>query len=258
MTKVLLTGGTGTLGRAVHRTLREDGASVRVMSRQPKPADVPDSEWATADLRSNVGVDAAVDGVDVIVHCATGYRQANMGRADVEVTKNLIAAARRSGTPHLVNISIVGIDDIPLFFYRAKHEIEDLVAAAELPWTTLRATQFHDLVLSMFTAQRFAPVLLTPAFSFQTIDVRDVALRLSELALQPAAGRVPDIGGPVVQTAEEMGRSYLAAFGRHRRVLSISAPGKTFAGYREGHNLTPNKVGTITFEEFLAERTAGR
>lgn len=245
MSTVLLTGGTGTLGRVVHQDLLSQGLDVRVFSRRPRPSGVESTEWATGDLRKNVGVAEAMDGIDVIVHCATGI-------GDVDAAKNLIAAARASGTPHFVYISIVGIDDIPLFYYRAKREVEDLVESAELPWTILRATQFHDLVVRMFTSQRGLPVLLAPSISFQPIDVRDVSARLAEIAAQPATGRVPDIGGPEVRTAKDLARAYLAAQHRRRRVVGFGLPSKIFAGFKRGHNLVPaHKVGKITFDEYL-------
>ncbi|WP_255450393.1 SDR family oxidoreductase [Skermania sp. ID1734] len=248
MSTVLLTGGTGTLGRAVDAQLTTNGFDVRTLSRRPRPDDVSATRWATADLRRNTGLEEAVTGVDVVVHCATG-------RDDVAASRNLINAIRAYGdTPHLVYISIVGVDDIPLFYYRAKRDVEDLVASAELPWTILRATQFHDLVVRLFASQRGLPLLLAPEFSFQPIDVRDVAERITEIVGQPAAGRVPDIGGPEVRTASDLARAYLDAVKLRRKLVGFSLPGKTFAGYRAGHNLIPeNAVGTITYEQFLAE-----
>jgi uncharacterized protein YbjT (DUF2867 family) len=248
---VLLTGGTGTLGRAVHEELKADGARVRILSRRPRPKDVDAADWATGDLRKNEGLAEAVDGADVIVHCATAPR------GDVAAAKNLIAAAKAtSARPHLVYISIVGIDDVPMFYYRSKREVEDLVASAELPWTTVRATQFHDLVYSMFAGQRRLPLLMfAPSIRFQPIDVRDVASRLGEIVDKPAAGRVPDIGGPEVRTAEDLAAAYSKAAHRRRRIVPVSLPGGTFAAYREGHNLAPSDVfGTITFEQHLADR----
>ena len=247
MTRVLVTGATGTLGSALTRTLRDSGVDVRAMSRRERDG----SEWVVADLTSNVGVDAAVGDVDTIVHCATQPT----GRADIEATRNLIAAAKRAGAPHLVYVSIVGVDEIPLLYYRVKREVEDLVATADLPWTTLRATQFHDLALIMFTVQRWSPILLAPSIALQPIDVRDVAARLTEIVAAPAAGRVPDIGGPEVHELPDLGRAYLRAYGRRRRVVPLTLPGRTFAAYRAGHNLAPtNPVGTITFDDFLAAR----
>ena len=187
-------------------------------------------------------------GVDVIVHAAT-----TLGRGDVEATRKLVAAARRAGSPRLVYISIVGVDQVPLFYYRAKLSAERVVEASGLPWTILRATQFHDLIAAMSRVQRRLPVTFTLAkVRFQPIDVGEVAERLAELAVDEPRGRVSDIGGPEVREAVDLARTYLRAVGRRRRVVPLWLPGKTGRGYRRGGHLAPDHaVGRITFEEFL-------
>ncbi|WP_432094220.1 SDR family oxidoreductase [Streptomyces sp. bgisy100] len=252
---VLVTGGTGTLGRAVVRRLLDDGRPVRVLSRRPRAeADRMPYTWATGDLRTGEGLDAALDGVTAVIHCATAN-----GRGDVEATRLLTEAAQRAGRPHLVYISIVGIDRLPLGYYRAKLAAERLIEHSGLPWTVLRATQFHDLVARMTSAQRRLPVVLTVAgVRFQPVDVREVADRLAELAAGPAAGRVADMGGPEIRDATDLARSCLRAAGVRRRVVPLRLPGALVAGLRRGGNLVPDRaVGRITFEEFLAGPATG-
>jgi uncharacterized protein YbjT (DUF2867 family) len=179
-----------------------------------------------------------------VIHCATSLRA-----RDVEHARHLVAAALATGRPHVVYVSIVGIEEIPLGYYRTKLAVERLLAESGLPWTVLRATQFHDLVLRFFTVQRWSPALFVPSGArFQPIDVRDVAGRLVSLASQPPAGRVADIGGPEVRPVTDLARSYLS--GRRRPVVPIPVPGKVMRGFRTGANLAP-AAGTITFEKFL-------
>src|SRR5438876_10035456 len=72
MTGVLVTGGTGVLGREVVPELIVAGFTVRIMSRRPRPASLlPDTEWARADLETGQGIFEAVSDIDVIVHAAT-------------------------------------------------------------------------------------------------------------------------------------------------------------------------------------------
>jgi uncharacterized protein YbjT (DUF2867 family) len=250
-TSILVTGGTGTLGRVLVQRLLADGRKVRVLSRSPRPADDRNAyEWVAGDLRSGAGIDQAMTGADVIIHCATS------ARGDLQAAGNLIAAARQAGDPHLIYISIVGVDRIPFGYYKVKLEAERLIEGSGLPFTILRATQFHNLIVAMCSVQHWLPVLLVPAgFSFQPIDVRDVADRLAGLATGPAVARVPDIGGPEVRAVSELARRYLRASGRHRPVLPVRLPGSAFAAFRQGGNLTPDRaVGRVTFDEFLAER----
>ncbi|MCP3804017.1 NAD(P)H-binding protein [Allokutzneria sp. A3M-2-11 16] len=237
-TSILVTGGTGTLGRAVVAHLRETGHRPRVMSRRPGPGHV------VADLVTGSGVDAALDGVDTVINCATTLR----GKRDVTATKTLVDAVRRAGCRHLVHVSIVGVDRIRFGYYNGKLASEEVVRA--VPHTILRATQFHDLLRRVFSGLAKLPLVLVPDLRFQPVDVRDVAARLVELALGDPIGRAPDFGGPEVREAADLARSYLA--GRRRRIVPIRLPGKAFRAYRAGFNLTPEHAdGRITFEEYL-------
>jgi uncharacterized protein YbjT (DUF2867 family) len=235
----LVTGATGTLGTPTTARLRAAGHHVRALSRRTGPGLV------TGDLLSGEGLDGALDGVQTVLHLATG-------KDDVAATGTLLDAARKAGTRHLVLISIVGIDDIPLGYYRTKLAVERLVAESGLPHTILRATQFHAFVERLFTAQRALPVVLAPAFDLQPIDADEVAARLVELADGPPAGRVPDIGGPAPRAMPELAAVWARARGVRRPIVPLRLPGKTFGAYRAGHALVAGPAyGRVPFEEFL-------
>jgi uncharacterized protein YbjT (DUF2867 family) len=238
---ILVTGGTGTLGRVLVDRLRSNGQQVRVLSRKPG------KDTVVGDLSANTGLDAAMSGITTIIHCATD------GRTDVTATRNLIEAAKRAGVTHFVYISIVGIGRHPLFYYRMKLRVERQVESSGIPWTILRATQFHNLVLGMFRAQRFLPLLFAPSFSFQPIAVEDVAKRLAELALGGPSGRATDVGGPEILTSKELATQYRARTHGRRPIVPLRLPGKTFAAYAAGRHLAPeHRYGTVTFREFLS------
>ncbi|WP_158882521.1 SDR family oxidoreductase [Amycolatopsis anabasis] len=254
MEPILVTGGTGTLGRLVVQRLIGAGHAVRVLSRRPHAEDAPHS-WATGNLEDGTGIADAVSDVDTIVHCAT-----TLGAKDVAATRNLVEAARRAGNPHLVYISIVGIDRLPFFYYRAKLDSERIIEESGLPWTILRTTQFHELLVKIFAIQRWLPVTLTlSGTDFQPVDAGEVADRLAELAVAEPAGRVPDMGGPEIRGARELARAHSRAAGRRRPVLPVRVPGAFFAAYRAGHHTTPEHAdGKITFDEFLATHVAAK
>jgi len=255
---ILVTGGTGTLGRLVVPRLQGAGHTVRVLSRRPHEDRRP-VELVTGDLTTGEGIENAVRGVGVIVHCA------GTAKGDEDKARTLVRAASQAGTRHLVYISVVGADRIPVTgridramfgYFASKLAAEHVVADSGLPWTTLRATQFHDLLLS--TAQQLArlPVIPVPkSFRFQPIDAGDVADRLVELALGPPAGLVPDVAGPRVYELVELVRGYLRARHKRRRMLAVPIPGRAARAIREGANLAPDRaVGRRTWEEFLADR----
>jgi uncharacterized protein YbjT (DUF2867 family) len=245
MTTILVTGGTGTLGRLVTERLRADGHEVRVLSRHAQPYAV--------DLREGgSGLDGAVAGVDTIVHCATSPRG-----GDDRAAARLIEAARRAAVPHLVYISIVGVDRVPFGYYKTKWAVEKLIEESGIGWTILRTTQFHDLVAQVLTGLAKLPVLLLPAgVSDQPIEVAEVADRLADLAAGAPAGRVEDMGGPQVRTLRSLAAAHLRATGKRRPLLDLSLAGRAYRAFRDGHHLTPgHAVGKGTFENFLKARS---
>jgi len=255
---ILVTGGTGTLGRLVVPLLRDARCDVRVLSRSRRGAG-DGIEFMTGDLATGEGIEPAVDGAATIVHCA------GSAKGDEEKARNLVRAAARAGAQHLVYISVVGADRIPVVsgvdramfgYFGAKLAAERAVADSGLPWTTLRATQFHDLVL--MTARQMAKLPVIPApsgFRFQPVDAREVAARLVELTLGKPAGLVADMGGPRAYGMGDLVRGYLRAAHRHRPIVPVRMPGKAARAIRAGANLAPERaVGHRTWEDFLAER----
>ncbi|MEV0589839.1 SDR family oxidoreductase [Nonomuraea cavernae] len=247
---ILITGGTGTLGRLVVPLLQNAGHDVRVLSRRGHaPGD--GIEYVTGDLLKDEGIEPAVDGVETVLHLAGGPK------GDDEAARALVRAASRAGVRHLVHISVIGADRVPLGYFTSKLGAERAVADSGLPWTTLRAAQFHDLVLKVAQGMAKLPVIPVPGgLRFQPVDAREVAERLVELTLGTPAGLVPDLAGPRVYGMAELIRGYLRARGRRRPMMPVRMPGKVGRVYRAGANLTLEgaTVGKRSWEDFLAER----
>jgi uncharacterized protein YbjT (DUF2867 family) len=255
---ILVTGGTGTLGRRVVARLRDARRDVRVLSRQAREPE-EGVEYVTGDLDTGDGVEAALQGAGTVIHLAGAQK------GDGEKAATLVAAASRAGVRHLVHISVVGVDRVPVEsgvdramfgYFESKRAAEEAIAGSGVPWTTLRATQFHDLMLTTGRGMAKLPVIPVPSgVRFQPVDADDVAARLVELALGEPAGLAPDIGGPRVYAMAELVRGYLRAAGKHRLIVPLRLPGKAARAVREGANLSLERsVGRTTWEEFLAER----
>lgn len=260
MAEVLVTGGTGVVGTEVVSRLLERDADVRILSRRARPEVPAGVDSVRGDLDSGAGLEEAVRGVDAVVHCASAtelptYRAAK--RVDVEGTRRLVEAARASGEPRIVHISIVGIDRIPLGYYRAKLEAERVVESSGLPHAIQRTTQFHDLLLrTIRTANRVPFFLPVPkGFRVQPVDAGEAADRLvSHLETEPA-GRAPDMGGPEVHTLTDLALSYLSLMGRRKPVVAIRTPGRASGAFREGHNLcVEHPDGRARWEDWLRHR----
>ncbi|MEV0092204.1 NAD(P)H-binding protein [Streptomyces sp. NPDC050738] len=243
---ILVTGGTGTLGRLVVPLLREAGHTVRVLSRKGSGPD-----HVACDLLTGEGIEAALAGVETVLHLAGGPK------GDDEATRNLVAAAQRTGVRHLVYISVIGADKLPVAWLKTKLDAEKAIAGSGIPWTTLRAAQFNDLVLDVMAKMAKLPVIPVPGgMRFEPVDAREVAARLVELVLGEPAGLVPDLAGPKVYGMAELSRGYLKARGKRRPMLPVRMPGKAGRAYRAGDNLAPAGAvtGRRTWEDFLAER----
>lgn len=254
---VLVTGGTGTLGRPLVAGLRAAGRDVRVLSRSKKE-DAEGIEYVVGDVSTGSGLDAAVEGVETIVHCA------GSAKGDEEKARHLVKAAAAANVKHIVYISVVGADTVPVVsgldrmmfgYFAAKRAAERIIADSGVPWTTLRATQFHDfVVLTMDQLGKLPILMLWKDVQFQPVDAREVADRLVELALGEPSGLVPDLGGPRAYKMEDLAKDYLKARGKRRAMVSMKTPGKAAAAFREGANLAPEHAdGRRTWEAYLAE-----
>ncbi|MGW1794659.1 SDR family oxidoreductase [Streptomyces sp. NPDC001984] len=247
---ILVTGGTGTLGGRVVPLLRAAGHDVRILTRHARPS-ADGVEYVTGDLLADEGVAAATAGTETVLHLAGGPK------GDDVATHNLVRAASAAGVRHLVYISVIGADRVPLAWLRSKLAAERAVSDSGIPWTTLRAAQFHDLALTMVSKLTKLPFLPVPGgLRLQPVDARDVAERLAQLALGEPSALVRDLAGPNVYDIAALTAPYLTRRGkRHRPTLPVRIPGKAGRAYRAGANLTltGQDVGKWTWEDFVAE-----
>ena len=257
---VLVTGGTGALGREVVTQLRESGHSPRILSRKPAGTHVSllDAEWVQGDLATGAGLEKAVRGMDAIVHAgsaAVDIRKTHV--TDVVGTRRLLAMAREAHVRHVAYISIVGMEGIAYPYCKHKLAAEAVVRENIVPWSILRATQFHTLMEVFLKAFSLPPRLAMVPFSwqFQPVDTRDVARRLVEVVTAPPSGVLPDFGGPEVRDFKSIAKSWLATRKSRKRLVNLWLPIKFSRQVAQGKLLCPDhKDGTITFEQYLANK----
>ena len=186
--RVGVTGGTGVLGRRVVHRLIDRGHEPTVLSRRAPRRRVGPC-IIEVDVRDQDGLMEAIAGQDAVAHLATSPFR-SMRSVEVDGTRSMAAAAGRAGISHLIYVTIVGADRIPLGYYRAKTAAEAAVRHAAAPWTIQPATQFHQLLSAALRKMRWSPGLILPrGVSFQSIDASDVARRIVELIESGPAGR---------------------------------------------------------------------
>lgn len=245
--KIAVAGGTGTVGSLTVDSIREAGHEPVVLTRSNG-----------VDLVTGKGLDPALVGVESIIDLvniptlssreATTFFRAASG--------NLVASAARNSVRHVVLLSIVGIDRVPHGYYAGKVAQEEVVERSPVPWTILRATQFHEFAAQMFRQARFGPLHIAPRARIQPIAAREVAQRLTAIAIRDAQGRTHDLAGPREEKLDEMVRAYARTIGYRGWMPSISVPGGQMKGMRAGHVLPgPDAVhGSQTFAEWLGGR----
>jgi uncharacterized protein YbjT (DUF2867 family) len=251
---VLVTGGTGTLGRHVVMFLRQSGHRARILSRQPRGH----VDALEGDLRTGAGLQKAVVGMDAIVHAASAAREPLSLRAtDVRGTRRLLELARDATIGHVVFTSIVGIDRVPSFpYYRAKLAAEAEVREDLVPWSILRATQFHNLMeIWLRGFSRLPGVTAIPLrWQFQPVDPKEVARRVVDAVLGKPAGVLPDFGGPEVRDFKGIAEAWLIARKEQRRLINLPLPFKFSRQFAEGMVTCPDhKDGVVSFDQYLAE-----
>jgi uncharacterized protein YbjT (DUF2867 family) len=243
--QVAVTGGTGTVGREVAAELGRRGHQVRVLSRR--------SPEHPVDLITGEGLAAALDGVEVVVDASgAGPRRRPAEALLVDGTRRLLLAERAAGVRHHVGISIVGIDRVPAGYYKVKLEQEDVVKGSPVPWTIVRATQFHALLDQVFRSMARLRVLPGAAVPLQPVDQREVAVVLSDTAEAEASGSITQFVGPERRTAAELAATWRLETGRRALLVPVPLVGAAGRALRAGALTNPGGwTGHTTFADWL-------
>jgi uncharacterized protein YbjT (DUF2867 family) len=228
---ILITGGTGTIGSEVVPRLLDRGQSVRTLSRRFRP-DRTGVEHVIGDTVAGSGLSDAVRGVGTVLHLAGG------ARGDDVAAGNIARVAREAGTGHLVLISVIGADRMPIGYFRAKATAEQEIATSGVPWSVIRVAQVHDFVLPVARLLCRLPIVPVPTgLRFEPVEVAVVAAALTRLTLGDPVGRAPDLAGPEVLGMRQIVQQYLQVHGRRRALAGVRIPGAVGRAYRAGDNL---------------------
>lgn len=250
--KVAVVGGTGVLGKPLVAELAARGDEVLALSRTA-PRKLPDgASHQRVDLTTGDGLAEALAGVEVIVDASNSSTPRRAGPVMVEGTKRLLRAGAEAGARHYVGVSIVGCERVPMAYYKVKVEQEEAIAAGAIPWSLLRATQFHTLIDYLFKQDARFGIVRSGSARFQPIDPPLVAEHVAGAAHADPAGRLPDVAGPEVLTLSELAKTWRRA-GHRALPLRFPMIGPIGRPMREGALCNPDAAaGGRTFEEWLA------
>jgi uncharacterized protein YbjT (DUF2867 family) len=247
MPHILITGGTGTLGKSLSRLLTSQNIPHNIGSRSSKAGM---NNIVAMDLLNNTGVKEAVEGKQIIFHLATDLKK------DAVLTENLLQAIANNRNIHLLYSSIVGIDKVPFAYYKQKLASENLIKRSGVPYTILRATQFHEFIHQIITMFLKYPVGLLPKkIISQPIDVAMVAAELYRLSQEVPVGKTIEIGGVAALSLEQMANEWIQQSGKKKLVFNFPIWGELGRTFCNG-SLTTKSISTesMSWEQWLEER----
>jgi uncharacterized protein YbjT (DUF2867 family) len=233
--RIAVAGATGVVGAPLTALLLTRGHQVVRLSRADG-----------VDLVSGDGLPGALDGVEVLVDVASVSTTSAKASAAFfgTVTQRLLDAEAQSGVGHHIALSIVGADVVRGAYYAGKVVQEQLIREGPVPWTILRATQFHEFARQIAERGRMGPLITCPVVATQPIAVQEVAVALADLAEGPPVGHVPDLAGPEQESLVDMVRAYGVATGISTPVVPVTLPG------------ADARLGTQTFADWLNSAAA--
>lgn len=245
--KIAVLGGSGTAGAAVVGAGRKRGHEMSSCSRRNG-----------VDVLSGEGLGEALTGADAVIDVSSvltlsGRRSLDFFR---RTTATILDTAERCGTPHVVRLSIIGVDRNPHGFYSGQLAMEEMYEASSVPSTILRAAQFHEFAAQTVERASLGPLVLVPRARIRPVAVQEVGERLVTLAEGPPQGRSSDLAGPREEDLVELVRAYAGHIGRRSMVLPMRLPVAMMRGMRRGLNLPGADVELRggDFAEWLTEQ----
>lgn len=243
--RIAVMGATGNVGSLTAAALERNGHEVVRVSRS-----------LGVDLLTGIGLDAVLADVEAVVDATNAPLDDRDGTVAYfgTTTRNLLAAEKRAGVRHHVLLSIVGVDRIEgNAHYAGKREQERLVASGSVPWTIVRATQFHDFPETVMSWTERDGVAAVAPLLMQPIAPADLADVLAEVAAGKPQEHYPDVAGPETQDLIDMARRTNEARGRTLKLVPTwsAALGPEMAG----NVMLPGERARITpttFDDWLA------
>lgn len=243
--KIVVVGGSGLIGKKVVKILRGQGHEV-----------VSASPSSGVNTVTGEGLAEALAGVQVVVDVANApvWEDKAVLEFFEKSGRNLLAAEAAAGVRHHVALSVVGTERLLTSgYFRAKLAQENLIQAASIPYTIVRATQFFEFVSGIAqSATEGQTVRLSPAL-FQPIASDDVAAFVADVAVAPPANGMIEVAGPKPIGIDAIVRKYLRAKGDARTVVT-DVRATYFGVAVNDQSLTPGqhpRLGPTHFEDWL-------
>jgi uncharacterized protein YbjT (DUF2867 family) len=245
--KIVVIGGSGLIGSKLVEKLREAGHDPLAAS--------PDSG---VDTLTGEGLAEALEGAEVVVDVsnAPAWDDAAVLAFFQTSARNLLAAETVAGVRHHVALSVVGADRLPDSGYlRAKLAQEQVVKAATVPYTILRATQFFEFVGRLADSSTHGDTVRLPPVQVQPEAADDVAAALADVAVSAPVNGTVELAGPERFRLDELARRVLQANNDPRQVMA-DVHARYFGAELDDRSLIPGddaRIAPTRFEDGLSQ-----
>ncbi|MBP0904251.1 SDR family oxidoreductase [Mariniflexile gromovii] len=256
MKEIVLTGGTGNLGQKMVKLLIDKKYNPTVLTSKNNMNKINDVHTVVADITNKDSLKDLFNDTDLIIHCASNPR--NSDEVDVKGTQNILQSINLLKPPHLIYISIVGVDKSDWPYYQNKHKVERLIKDSGIPYTIFRITQFHDFVLHRIVktldTNPTGIFKLPKNMRFQSIDTNEAAKCIVETIndIKSLKHTTLNIGGPEILSIKDMAKTYLKECKRNEIIEEFDSENPFYKIFTTGINICPeNKNGSIHWETYL-------
>ena len=248
--RIAVAGATGRAGSHTVDVARERGHEV-----------VPMSRASGVDVISGDGLDAALEGVDVIIDLTSSPSPDEQESIDFFTTssRNVQAAGERAGAKLIIAASIIGVDKAPHGYNAGKVVQERELQAGPVDVRILRAAQFHEFVPVLLDWGTQGDVAYVWPMRTQLVAGRTVGETLVDLAENPGDDVITELAGPREERLVEVARLVAAKRGTPKSVEEVDDPSDPMIEQSESGALLPNagaKLAGPTFAEWLAGAVA--
>jgi uncharacterized protein YbjT (DUF2867 family) len=243
---IVVIGGSGLIGKQLTALLRQAGHGVTAAS--------PSSG---VNAVTGQGLSEALAGAQVVVDVSNSpsFEDEAVMHFFRQSTRNLLDASARAGVRHFVALSVVGSERVVASgYFRAKVAQEALIQEGRVPYTIVRATQFHEFLMAIADVATEGRTVRLPPAPLQPIAASDVAGALADVAVQPPLNGTCEVAGPQAVPLDQLVRQLLQARQDPREV--VSDPQATYFGSPlEGPALIPGpgaRIGKVSLAQWLA------
>lgn len=251
---ILVTGATGNLGKHLCVLLEAAGLEYITTTRNKSMAN---DKQVFLDLKTGEGIIEACQNKKTIFHLASGTKKANR-QTEVDSVKQFMDVAKKNGLEHFIFISIVGIEKVPVKYYKYKVEAENIIKDSGVPYTILRATQFHEFIENMLNGfLKYKIGFLPLKGKNQPVETKLVAQKLLDIYKAGPVNGTVELGGPEVLTFKEMATAWQAYTGKKKIIIPVPPMGKALSAINSGA-LTNGILtkGSYTWEQYLKQKHA--